>query len=56
MGQAPYVANADGSYTLWFVGYGVTGGVTEAVPSAEIAATVTRGGHTTIGYNGLVCN
>ncbi len=54
--QAPYVRNADGSYTFRFLGYRVRNGVPESMPSIETVATVAPDGRTTIDYNGPIRN
>lgn len=54
--QAPYVRNADGSYTFRILGYRVRNGVPESMPSIETVATVAPDGRTTIDYNGPIRN
>ncbi|BAC10020.1 hypothetical protein [Thermosynechococcus vestitus] len=54
--QAPYVRNADGSYTFRILGYRVSNGVPESLPSLETVATVAPDGRTTIDYNGPIRN
>ncbi|WP_220131021.1 hypothetical protein [Thermosynechococcus sichuanensis] len=52
--EAPYVRNADGSYTFRILGYRVRNGVPESMPSIETVATVAPDGRTTIDYNGPI--
>ncbi|URR34824.1 hypothetical protein NBE99_09240 [Thermosynechococcus sp. HN-54] len=54
--EAPYVRNADGSYTFRILGYRVRNGVPESMPSIETVATVAPDGRTTIDYNGPIRN
>ncbi|WP_460192975.1 hypothetical protein [Thermosynechococcus sp. FA-CM-4201] len=54
--EAPYVRNADGSYTFRILGYRVRNGVPESIPSIETVATVAPDGRTTIDYNGPIRN
>ncbi|WP_448533654.1 hypothetical protein [Parathermosynechococcus lividus] len=54
--QAPYVRNADGSYTFRVLGYRVTNGVSASTPSLETIVTVAADGRTTVDYNGPIRN
>ncbi|MFN4280763.1 hypothetical protein [Thermosynechococcus sp.] len=53
---APYVRNADGSYTFRILGYGVKNGVPQPLPSIETVVTVAPDGRTTVNYNGVIRN
>lgn len=54
--QAPYVRNADGSYTFRILGYRVKNGVPQPLPSIETVVTVAPDGRTTVNYNGVIRN
>ncbi|MDR5638542.1 hypothetical protein RHH25_03930 [Thermosynechococcus sp. PP42] len=54
--EAPYVRNADGSYTFRILGHRVSNGVPASLPSIETVVTVAADGRTTIDYNGPIRN
>ncbi len=54
--QAPYVRNADGSYTFRILGYQVKNGVPQPLPTIETVVTVAPDGRTTVNYNGGIRN